>query len=327
MTQQDQLNLGVASRRRFITIAAATAAVIALPGAALAGVPVANWRGIALGAGASMTLSGIAPADAASIFRRMEAQLNRLENIFSLYREGSALVRLNQTGRLDHPPAELLEVLSLSNAIHAATDGAFDPTVQPLWRLYAKAAVSKTTPTAGMIRAAEQRVGWASVGFDTGFVAFDRPGMALTLNGIAQGYITDRITDLLRAQGLRGVLVDMGEIHALGQRPDGGPWRAGLRNPDGGVFGGVFARPVPLSDRALATSAPMATVLDPAGRIGHIFNPLTGRPGGLWRQVSVSAGSAALADGLATAFCLLERAKINQAVATFQDIRVEKLIA
>lgn len=323
MTHQDQLNFGGASRRRFITIAAATAAVAALPGAALARVPVANWRGIALGAGASMTLAGIAPADAVGIFRRMEAELNRLENIFSLYRAESALVQLNQAGRLDHPPAELLEVLSLSNAIHAATDGAFDPTVQPLWRLYAKAALSKTTPTAGMLRAAEQRVGWASVGFDTGFVAFDKPGMALTLNGIAQGYVTDRIADLLRAEGLRGVLVDMGEIHALGQRPDGGPWRAGLRNPDGGVF----THPVPLSDRALATSAPMATVLDPAGRIGHIFNPLNGQPGGLWRQVSVSADSAALADGLATAFCLLERVKINQALATFQNIRVEKLIA
>ncbi len=323
MTDQDQLNPGAASRRRFITIAAATAAVAALPGAALARVPVASWRGIALGAGASMTLAGIAPADAVGIFRRMEAELNRLENIFSLYRAGSALVQLNQTGRLEHPPAELLEVLSRSNTIHTATGGAFDPSVQPLWRLYAKAAVNKATPTAAMLGAAKQRVGWASVRFDTGFVAFDKPGMALTLNGIAQGYVTDRITDLLRAQGLRRVLVDMGEIHALGQRPDGGPWRAGLRNPDGGVL----AHPVPLSDRALATSAPMATVLDPAGRIGHIFNPLTGRPGGLWRQVSVSANSAALADGLATAFCLMERAKINRAAAAFPGVRVEKLIA
>jgi len=310
------------SRRRFIAITAATAGVAALPGAAFAQVPVATWRGIALGAGASATLAGIEPDAATGIFRRMKAELARLENIFSLYRPHSALVRLNKNGHLDQPPTELLEVLSLTNSIHAATNGAFDPTVQPLWILYAKAAGQNSIPTATEIKAAKRRVSWPSVRFDADRIAFDRPHMGLTLNGIAQGYVTDRIADLLRAEGLRGVLVDMGEIHAIGQRPDGGPWRSGLRNPDGGVFAGY----VSLQDRALATSAPAATVLDPAGRIGHIFDPRTGKPGGLWRQVSVSARSAALADGLATAFCLTNHAQILRSVAAFENVSVEKLV-
>ena len=146
--------------------------------------------------------------------------------------------------------------------------------------------------------------------------------MALTLNGVAQGYIADRIADLLRAEGMARVLVDMGEIHAVGSRADGTPWRAGIALPGGDLRPGS----VPLVDRALATSAPLGTVLDPAGRIGHIVDPRTGRPGGLWRQVSVSASRAALADGLSTGFCLMSRDLIERAVAAYPGMRLEALL-
>ncbi len=314
------------TRRRFIAISAAMATVAAMPampGAALAAVPTATWRGLALGAGASITLAGLEQDQAAPLFARIEAELTRLEDIFSLFRPASSLSRLNRDGVLQYPPAEMLEILSLSNAIHTNTGGAFEPSVQPLWSLFADAAARETRPDADAIERARARTGWQYVRFDAARVAFARPGMALTLNGIAQGYITDRIAGLLRAAGLQNVLVDMGELRALGQRPGGGGWRVGLADPAGGVLPGVLT----LSDRALATSAPGATMLDAAGRIGHIFDSRTGQPGGVWQQVSVSAPSAALADGLATAFCLLEGAQIQSAAAMFQGVKVEKLVA
>ena len=55
------------------------------------------------------------------------------------------------------------------------------------------------------------------------------PGMAITLNGIAQGYITDRVADLLRNEGFDQAMVDLGEWRALGSHPDGRPWRAATR--------------------------------------------------------------------------------------------------
>ncbi len=253
----------------------------------------------------------------------MESELSRLEDIFSLYRPHSALSLLNEQGILRRPPPELLEVLSLADAIHAETNGAFDPTVQPLWKLYAAAVRQNRLPDSSELNAARKLVGWGSVRFDADRVDFLRPGMGITLNGIAQGYISDRIAELLRAEGLRDVLVDMGEIHAVGQRPGGGPWRVGIRNPEGGIL----SHQVPLSNRALATSAPMGTVLDSSGKIGHIFSPTTGLPAASWKQVSVSASAAAMADGLATAFCLMERADIMRAASKFQSVKVEKLIA
>jgi thiamine biosynthesis lipoprotein len=307
------------TRRRFVAISAAAAAI---PGSAFGAAPVTRWRGVALGAGASMTLAGIGEVEAAPVIDRVMSEIDRLEAIFSLYRAESALRRFNRTGRLTSPPPEMLELLTLCGAIHRQTGGAFDPTIQPLWALHAEAVAIGRMPSDAEINSARARTGWADVRFNTGAVFFTRPGMALTLNGVAQGYIADRIADLLRAEGMAGVLVDMGEVHAVGCRANGTPWRAGIALPDGDLRPGS----VPLVDRALATSAPLGTVLDPAGRIGHIVDPRTGWPGGLWHQVSVSAPRAALADGLSTAFCLMPRGQIERAVAAYPGARVESLM-
>ena len=307
------------TRRRFIAISATAAA---LPGLAFGAAPVTRWRGVALGARASMTLAEIGEVEAAPVIDRVMSEIDRLEAIFSLYRADSALSRLNRTGRLASPPAEMLELLTLCGAIHRQTGGAFDPTIQPLWALYAEAAAVGHMPSNAEIDTTHARTGWMGVRYDTGAIFFTRPGMALTLNGVAQGYIADRIADLLRAEGMAGVLVDMGEIHAVGSRADGTPWRAGISLPDGDLRPGS----VTLVDRALATSAPSGTVLDPAGRIGHIVDPQTGRSGGRWRQVSVSAPRAALADGLSTAFCLMPGSLIERAVAAGSGARVEALL-
>lgn len=302
------------TRRRFLTIAAAAALV---PGPGRAGPRMARWRGRAMGASASMALAGVSGAEARPVFAALEAELSRLERIFSLYRADSALVRLNRDGELPAPPGELLDVLSLCDALHRATGGAFDPTVQPLWLALAN------RQGADARRAARARLGWGHVRFDTGAVRFARPGMGLTLNGIAQGHIADRIAAQLTARGYRDVLVDMGEIVGAGHRPDGRAWQAGVATPDGRIV-----HRVALSDRALATSAPQGTVLDPASEQGHILDPRAGAQGGRPAQelASVSAPRAAVADGLSTAACLLSRGAAERAVAAFSDARLEALL-
>jgi FAD:protein FMN transferase len=303
------------TRRRFLHMSAALAV---LPAAARAGAEVAEWRGTALGAGASLTLVGVAPEAARGIFGRVEAELARLENIFSLHREASALSRLNRTGRLDAPPPEMLELLTVAGAVHRSTGGMFDPTVQPLWALYAETAGH---PDRAALRAARALVGWDRLRIGADAIRFDRPAMAMTLNGIAQGYITDRIAALLRRSGLRDVLVDMGEIAALGHRPDASAWEAGIAAPDGHVV-----QRVRLSERALATSAPLGTVLDGAGRVGHILDPRSGTPVAARALASVTANSAALADALSTAFCGMDRPAIDSALQAHPTARLAALV-
>lgn len=299
------------TRRRFLAI---SAAAFALPGAAKAR-EVFTWSGIALGAGATIRL---AHDDAPAITARAAAEIARLEDVFSLYRSDSALSRLNRVGALKAPPFELLECLSLAGAVHHATAGLFDPTVQPLWASYAEAASRGQRPDAAALAQAQALTGWEKISYDADAIAL-RPGMALTLNGIAQGYIADRIAALLAAEGLTDILINTGEFRALGQQPKGGAWPVKLAQ------GGEVA----LASRALATSAPLGTLFDAAGTLGHILDPGTGLTAApRWRGISISSSSAALADGLSTAACLMEtRAAIEASLAAFADARLESAIA
>lgn len=302
----------IQTRRRFLTVAACAAslpAVAATP-------PATRWRGTALGAAASLRIDGLDPAEGRAAVLAVQAELVRLEGVFSLYRADSALSRLNAARQLQAPPPELLELLSLADRLHRATGGAFDPSVQPVFVAHAKAAVAGRAASPAEIDRARAAVGWDGVTFDAQSVRLARPGAGLTLNGVAQGYIADRVAALLRARGLRDVLVDMGEVVGGGHRGDGADWEAGIATPDGTVVARVRLR-----DRALATSAPLGTVLDPAGRIGHIFAPATGRVAHLRRLAAVSAPRAAWADGLSTAFCLMPDAAVARAPARSPEWR------
>ncbi len=306
------------TRRRFLAVSAAATLAWQAPARAAT----FRWRGVALGAPASIAFDGLGRAAAAGLAGRVEAEISRLEDIFSLYRAGSELRRLNRFGRLEHPSHEMLELLDLVRLVNESTGGAFDPTVQPFWRLHARAAGENRAPTPVEMRAALLASGWRHVQVGAGLIRFRRPGMALTLNGVAQGYIADRIAALLRARGLVDVLVDTGEIRALGRRAEGTPWRAGIVLPDGTPV----ARKA-LSDRALATSAPHATLLDVTRGAGHILDPRTGDPAAYWRLASVSAPRAALADALSTAFCLMGRRAIDAALARHSDAALEALVS
>ncbi|MCX7567756.1 FAD:protein FMN transferase [Sulfitobacter sp. F26169L] len=298
------------TRRRFLAISAAAATFPSVGSTA----SVYTWQGVALGARATLRLEH---TDAKAISERVASEISRLEDIFSLYRPDSSLMQLNQTGRLDAPPFELLECLTLAGAVHKASEGQFDVTIQPLWACYADASVLGQTPERNALSAALSRTGWAHVRFHASSVQL-KPDMALTLNGIAQGYIADRVAVMLEAEGLTNVLVDTGEYRALGSHPNGRAWPVKL------AAGGE----VPLASRALATSAPLGTTFDTDAQVGHILDPRTGLPApALWKEISISAGSAALADALSTAACLCEsEMAMEQLVEKFAGTRIEAAV-
>jgi len=299
------------TRRRFITISAVAPLMTGLPARATS---LYRWRGIALGAQAEIWLDH---SDAEAITVRAAAEITRLEAVFSLYRPDSAVTRLNAQGHLADPPFELLECLALAGRVHAATGGLFDPSVQPLWALYASRFAAGLVVSSADLAGALDHVGWTGVRFDEALIQL-RPGMALTLNGVAQGFIADRIAELLEAEGLTNVLVNTGEYRALGSMPDGTAWPVTLTS------GGQ----VPLLGRALASSSALGTTFDQAGQVGHILNPVTGLPSTpRWRLVSISAPTAGVADALSTAACLMtDRADVLATLSAFPDARIETLV-
>lgn len=264
-----------------------------------------RWNGLAFGTEVSIAFAPPLPAEARRLSALCSAEVKRLEAMLSLAEESSAVRRLNREGRLDVPPKELVEILDLCRALHHATAGAFDVTVQPLWELYEdhfrRSPGDRTGPPEAALRQARAKVGFDAVEVGRDQVCFRKPGMALTLNGINQGFVTDRVTDLLRGAGVTSALIDLGEFRAIGTSPEGQPWSIGIRGPAQEPVGTV-----PLANRALAVSSGSGWTFDPEGRFHHIFHPQSGKVRPQTEVLAVSAPTAAWADGLATAGLVMD---------------------
>jgi thiamine biosynthesis lipoprotein len=310
------------TRRRAITIFAALAGLPLVPGARAATAPV-TWTGQALGAPARLVLNHVDGFAARRLVERVMAEVSRLEGIFSLYRDDSALSQLNNSGVLVAPPSELVSLLDSCEHFRTLSSGAFDPTVQPLWALYrdhfSALSPDPAGPPASKIAKALKLVGFEAVKFDRDRVVLPR-GAALTLNGVAQGFITDRVVDLLRDAGVTSSLVDMGEDRAIGSRADGSPWRIGLAEHEDSD------RPDEVLDivnRAVATSSADGFLFDDAGRFGHILDPRDGGAPTIYKRVSVIADEAATADALSTTFTLMDRNQIVSVVKLRPELVVD----
>lgn len=281
------------SRRRMMTILAAAApAAVFAPSR-----PRAAWRGVAMGAEAAITLTG---PEAAPALAAARDAIRRVEAAFSLHDPGSELSRLNRDGRLASPSAEMLALLAEAGRIHAISQGAFDPTIQPLWLLLAR---SRGRPDPAARARAAALTGWEGVQVSATEIAYARPGMAMTFNGIAQGFAADRARAALAAHGFSHALVNAGEFAALS-----GPWRLGS------PFGALA-----LDGDAVATSAPMAL---PLGGAGHILHPGAAASGPGFAAVTLRAPSATLADGLSTAICAAGPARAAAIMAQAPQARL-----
>jgi thiamine biosynthesis lipoprotein len=298
---------GRINRRRFLQISATAAAGAVLPALAAVSRPHLHVRrGVLLGAETELQLYHPDVLTAHTAIDACFSEVRRLETIFSLQRPDSALSRLNRAGSLSNPPVELVALLDTAAGFSRATGGAFDVTVQPLWELYARHFAAVTAdpngPALSDVQRALARVDYRQVEVSHALVAFNHVGMAVTLNGIAQGFITDRVTEMLRDRGFEHVLVNMGEMRALRGHADGTPWRVGIADPEQPWRS---LHRLPLLDQAIATSGAYGMLFDADGRHHHLFDPHTGTSPLYYRSVSVIAPDATTADALSTGLSAL----------------------
>jgi FAD:protein FMN transferase len=295
------------TRRRAIRIVAAAAGLPVMIAAVRATAPAGqffNWQGEVLGALSEMTLWHSDAAFAQRTILKVRGEIARYERIFSLYDKDSEISRLNADGTLAKPASELRALVDESQRFSVLSDGAFDITVQPLWRLYEAHFWSHANVVDDIVArardVARDLVDYRRIDAGSGRIAFARAGMGITLNSLAQGYITDAIADLLRNEGFASAVVDLGEFRTLGRHPDGHAWRLGIRNARGDGVG----RMVDLDDMALAVSGGYGTTFEPTGRFHHIFDPATGASANALADAAVIGPRATTANGLATALCV-----------------------
>lgn len=297
------------TRRRFLSITAAMTlcGFLSTRSGTAATPPLMSWRGRALGAEAEIKLYHDDPSAARNALSRAVDELERLEKIFNLFDPVSAISRLNREGHLDAPPLDLVRALTEAERVSSITDGAFDASIQPVWALYADAlARTGRAPSDAELEAVRPLVDWRGIDISERRIRFARPGMAITLNGMAQGYITDRVAERFAAAGFAHVLVDLGELRAAAGLPDGSPWSVAIRDPDNIA---KELRRLALLEGALATSEAFGSSFRLGQRDGHIVDPADLAPALGIASVTVRAPTATMADLMSTAIAVGGAAK------------------
>jgi thiamine biosynthesis lipoprotein len=266
--------------------------------------------GVVFGTTASLRVLHEDEAGARTALSAAMAALRGVDRLMSLHRPDSELSRLNRDGVLEQPDPRLLSVLQAAQATAQLTGGAFDVTVQPLW----DAANGSADPAAALAR-----VGWRKLEVGAERVRLSEPGMAVTLNGIAQGYGADVALAALRAHGIAHALLDTGEFGSLGQRDDGQPWTLAVRDPRDPQ---AAAQLLSADGRCLATSGDYETAFSADFSRHHIVDPKTGASPQELASVSVLAPTGLQADALSTACMVLGMEKSLQLAARLPQVDV-----
>lgn len=257
-----------------------------------------QWRSRTFNAmGTSMTLQ-LAHADGARAEQALDAaiaDIRHIEDQMSLFREDSAICQLNRHGHLDQAHPDLLEILRVAQDVSRRSHGAFDVTVQPLWQVFEAARRAGRLPTRENVLDARRQVGWRGLQVTGDSVRLTRPGMGITLNGIAQGYAADKVRTRLQGLGIAHALIDAGEWASLGKPAHGGDWTLGVANPRDAH---ALLAGIAMQGRCVATSADDQCAFSPDFANHHILDPHTGYSPKSLSSVSVVASRCMMADAL-----------------------------
>lgn len=232
-------------------------------------------------------------------------EMARLAAQMSRHDPASALSRLNRAAGRDEValPPELLAVLATGQQLHERTGGAFDMRVGRLtWG--AGGTPAGEVPTANTVRTVRAALAQpGGVALRAGHARLASPWLQLDLGGVAKLPILEAGLRVMTGLGVRGVLVDGGGDVLASARPDGQPWRIGLRDPLAPErLLGVLA----LRDGVVASSGDYERFVWREGeRYHHVLDPRTGRPTGGVHGVTLVAeglaGGVARVNGLGTA--------------------------
>jgi thiamine biosynthesis lipoprotein len=255
---------------------------------------------LAMGTFVSMTLLHSSKDQAQEAMERAFEEINRLSALMSRYDQSSAVAFVNKEGRVPDLPPEVVQVVSQALRYYDLTYGAFDITVKPVVDLFQEklGGDRKVWPTESEIKDLLKLVDARKVELHGNSLHFKEPGMGITLDGIAKGFIVDRASGLLTAQGIENHLINAGgDIRTRGSKQGGKSWTVAIEDP---LKRKHYPDIVQMKDGAIATSGNYEVYFDQEKMFHHIVDPKTGFSPHLSTSVSIMAETTTEADALST---------------------------
>lgn len=243
------------TRRSFLALAAAgaTAAVLGIPGCArgagAGGIGVAGGSGARGRASAGAQADGLLSVDlfafdtfvtlraacSGEVLSAMTDRCAYFESIFSRTRKDSDVPAINAAGGKPVSVSfETADIIQKSLAYSEQTGGLFDISigaVSELWDFK-----NGVVPSEQAIAQALPHVGYQGIAVKGQAVQLKDAQARIDLGGIAKGYVADDLAQYLVEQGCESACLDIGgTIRTIGNKPNGEPWRIGVRTSIDGV--------------------------------------------------------------------------------------------
>lgn len=249
------------------------------------------------------------------------AEIKRIEDLLSKYKENSEISRLNKLGKLNASP-DTFYIIKKSKEFWQLSDSAFDITVGPLMDLWGFTEKKYYLPKEEEIKNILNLVGADKIILhgDNNMIEFRLSGMKLDLGAIAKGYAVDCAVKRLKEKGIKSCLINAGgQVYGLGDK-FGKPWQIAIKDPRGKDFLGYLE----LKNKSVATSGDYEQYFIKDNlRYTHILNPKTGHPAdsGII-SVTVIAPDGLTADALSTAIFVLGKGKGIELAKKFPDVKL-----
>lgn len=234
-----------------------------------------------------------------------EKETARLEEILSRFIPDSDISRINKSAGIKDEVigSETYEVLSRAVEFSQCSQGCFDITVGPVMDLWRSSREAVKPPEEAKLRQILYLVNYHDLVFepDKKAVSLKKAGQSLDLGGIGKGFAADKILEIFRTYNVTSAFTNLGgNVAAIGAKPDGSPWRIGIRHPrqDHNLIGVVS-----VINKSVVTSGDYQCYFIGSNgkRYHHILDPQTGYPAeSELISVTVAAESSLAADALST---------------------------
>ena len=246
--------------------------------------------------------------------------LDEIDKRLSMYNPSSdiSLININAGIKEVTPSPYALEAVSDAMKLHEITKGVFNPLIGPVTRLWKINSAGGKIPSKESLDHAVKLSEIRNISVSDDKIFLRERGCVIDLGGIAKGYASAKISQLLKDKGVKSAIIDLGgNVHTVGAKVDGSSWRIGIRNPLQPV--GVPALVVDVKDCAVITSGNYERYKTIDGKkYSHFFDPLTGESvNSDLLSVTVISENGSLADGLATAFMITG---VNKALEILHDM-------
>lgn len=261
---------------------------------------------LAMGTFVSMTLIHASRHEAEQAMGMAFEEIRRLTGMLNRFDDATAVGLLNREGFIRDIPPEMMGVIAKGLEYHRMSRGNFDITVKPVVDLFYKKGKSLNNhlPTDREIDRLLPLIGSDKIEIQGRAIRFKRPGMGITLDGIAKGYIVDKAAAVLRKKGVENFLINAGgDIRTSGSKQDEKPWTVAVQDPQ---KKGKYPDIIRMRDGAVATSGNYEVYFDKEKLLYHIIDPRTGMSPLSDTSVSITAGTAMDADALSTSVFIME---------------------